>query len=47
VANLAGYCQAADGHTLAFAFMMNGVSNPDAAHDVEADMAVSVAKYNG
>ncbi len=47
VANLAGYCQAADGHTLAFAFMMNGVSNPDAAHDVEADMAVSVAKYSG
>ncbi len=47
VANLAGYCQAADGHTLAFAFMMNGVSDPDAAHNLEADMAVSVAKYNG
>ncbi len=47
VANLAGYCQSADGHTLAFAFMMNGVTNSDAAHDVEADMAVSVAKYNG
>jgi serine-type D-Ala-D-Ala carboxypeptidase/endopeptidase (penicillin-binding protein 4) len=47
VANLAGYCQAADGHTLAFAFMMNGIANPDAAHNIEADMAVSVAEYDG
>jgi serine-type D-Ala-D-Ala carboxypeptidase/endopeptidase (penicillin-binding protein 4) len=47
VANLAGYCQAQDGDTLAFAFMMNGVSDPDAAHALEANMAVSVAKYEG
>lgn len=47
VANLVGYCQAADGHTLAFAFMMNRVSNPDAAHLIEAGMAVSVARYAG
>jgi D-alanyl-D-alanine carboxypeptidase/D-alanyl-D-alanine-endopeptidase (penicillin-binding protein 4) len=47
VANLAGYCTAEDGHTLAFAFLMNGVSNPDAAHNVEANMAVSVARYGG
>ncbi len=47
VANLAGYCQAEDGHTLAFAFLMNAVSNPDAAHQVEANMAVSLARYDG
>jgi serine-type D-Ala-D-Ala carboxypeptidase/endopeptidase (penicillin-binding protein 4) len=47
VANLAGYCQAVDGHTLAFAFLMNSVGNPDAAHQVEANMAVSLAKYDG
>jgi serine-type D-Ala-D-Ala carboxypeptidase/endopeptidase (penicillin-binding protein 4) len=47
VANLAGYCQAQDGHTLAFAFMMNSVADPGAAHNVEADMAVSLAKYDG
>jgi D-alanyl-D-alanine carboxypeptidase/D-alanyl-D-alanine-endopeptidase (penicillin-binding protein 4) len=47
VANLAGYCQAADGHTLAFAFLMNALGNANAAHDVEADMAVSLARYNG
>jgi D-alanyl-D-alanine carboxypeptidase/D-alanyl-D-alanine-endopeptidase (penicillin-binding protein 4) len=47
VANLSGYCQAQDGHTLAFAFLMNSVGNPDAAHQVEANMAVSLAKYDG
>ncbi len=47
VANLAGYCQAVDGHTLAFAFLMNSIGNPDAAHQVEANMAVSLAKYDG
>jgi D-alanyl-D-alanine carboxypeptidase/D-alanyl-D-alanine-endopeptidase (penicillin-binding protein 4) len=47
VANLAGYCQAEDGHTLAFAFLMNAVSSPDAAHNLEANMAVSLAKYDG
>ena len=47
VANLAGYCQARDGHTLAFAFMANGLGNPDYVHEVEASMAASVADYNG
>jgi D-alanyl-D-alanine carboxypeptidase/D-alanyl-D-alanine-endopeptidase (penicillin-binding protein 4) len=47
VANLAGYCQAADGHTLAFAFLMNSVGNTDTAHAIEANMAVALAKYNG
>lgn len=47
VANLVGYCTARDGHTLAFAFLMNSVFNPDAAHNLEAAMAVSLAKYDG
>ncbi len=47
VANLAGYCTARDGHTLAFAFMANRLGNPDYVHQVEAGMAVALAKYNG
>lgn len=47
VANLAGYCQALDGHTLVFAFMANGLSDPDYVHEVEANMAVALAKYDG
>ena len=47
VANLAGYCQARDGHTLAFAFMANGLGNPDYVHEVEASMAAAVARYTG
>jgi D-alanyl-D-alanine carboxypeptidase/D-alanyl-D-alanine-endopeptidase (penicillin-binding protein 4) len=46
VANLAGYCTALDGHTLAFAFLMNGV-NSAAAHDLEQNMAVALARYDG
>jgi serine-type D-Ala-D-Ala carboxypeptidase/endopeptidase (penicillin-binding protein 4) len=47
VASLAGYCQARDGHTLAFAFLMNSLSDPSFGHAVEANMAVAVATYNG
>jgi D-alanyl-D-alanine carboxypeptidase/D-alanyl-D-alanine-endopeptidase (penicillin-binding protein 4) len=47
VANLAGYCRAADGHTLAFAFMANSIGNPDYVHQVEAAMAVALSKYSG
>ena len=47
VANLVGYCTARNGHTLAFAFLMNSVGNTDASHKLEAAMAVSLAKYNG
>jgi serine-type D-Ala-D-Ala carboxypeptidase/endopeptidase (penicillin-binding protein 4) len=47
VANLAGYCRAQDGHTLAFAFMANGIGNPNFVHQVEANMAVALSKYNG
>jgi D-alanyl-D-alanine carboxypeptidase/D-alanyl-D-alanine-endopeptidase (penicillin-binding protein 4) len=46
-ANLVGYCTARDGHTLAFAFLMNSVGNTDASHQLEASMAVSLARYNG
>jgi D-alanyl-D-alanine carboxypeptidase/D-alanyl-D-alanine-endopeptidase (penicillin-binding protein 4) len=47
VANLAGYCRAQDGHTLAFAFLMSSVGDTNAAHAVEANMAVALAKYDG
>ena len=46
-ANLVGYCAAKDGHTLAFAFLINSVFNTDVTHKLEANMAVTVAKYNG
>ena len=47
VATLAGYCRALDGHTLAFAFLANGLGNPDLGHAIEANMAVALAKYDG
>jgi D-alanyl-D-alanine carboxypeptidase/D-alanyl-D-alanine-endopeptidase (penicillin-binding protein 4) len=47
VASLVGYCTARDGHRLAFAFLMNHLSNPDTGHAVEAKMAVAVANYTG
>ena len=48
VADLAGYCRARDGHTLAFAFLINSISNPDYVHQVEGDqMAPAIAGYNG
>ncbi|HUA50371.1 MAG TPA: D-alanyl-D-alanine carboxypeptidase/D-alanyl-D-alanine-endopeptidase [Solirubrobacteraceae bacterium] len=47
VANLAGYCQARDGHTLVFAFLANGLTDPDYVHEIEADMAVKLAGYDG
>jgi serine-type D-Ala-D-Ala carboxypeptidase/endopeptidase (penicillin-binding protein 4) len=47
VANLAGYCTARDGHKLVFAFLMNNQANPDYGHEVEANMAVALAKYDG
>jgi D-alanyl-D-alanine carboxypeptidase/D-alanyl-D-alanine-endopeptidase (penicillin-binding protein 4) len=48
VANLVGYCKARDGHTLAFAFLINSISDPTYVHSVEANqMAVAVASYNG
>ena len=47
VANLAGYCTGKDGHTLAFAFLANGLGDPDYVHSVEANMTVALAKYDG
>jgi serine-type D-Ala-D-Ala carboxypeptidase/endopeptidase (penicillin-binding protein 4) len=46
VANLAGYCTAQDGHTLAFAFLANGLGDPGYVHEVEASMTIALAKYN-
>jgi D-alanyl-D-alanine carboxypeptidase len=47
VASLVGYCTARDGHSLAFAFLLNRLSNPDTGHAVEAKMAVALANYTG
>jgi D-alanyl-D-alanine carboxypeptidase/D-alanyl-D-alanine-endopeptidase (penicillin-binding protein 4) len=48
VANTVGYCQARDGHTLAFAFLVNGNSSTDFVHNVvEANMMTALARYNG
>jgi serine-type D-Ala-D-Ala carboxypeptidase/endopeptidase (penicillin-binding protein 4) len=47
VANLAGYCKARDGHTLVFAFLANSLGDPDYVHEIEADMAVKLAGYDG
>ncbi len=44
--NLVGYCRARDGHTLAFAFLMNRI-NPYYAHPIQNRMVVAVARYNG
>jgi D-alanyl-D-alanine carboxypeptidase/D-alanyl-D-alanine-endopeptidase (penicillin-binding protein 4) len=46
VANLVGYCTARDKHTLAFAFLLNGV-DPTFGHGLEDQMAVALATYNG
>ncbi|HTU29191.1 MAG TPA: D-alanyl-D-alanine carboxypeptidase [Solirubrobacteraceae bacterium] len=46
VSNVVGYCRAADGHLLAYAFLMNRV-NPDAAHPIQDRMEVAVARYDG
>jgi serine-type D-Ala-D-Ala carboxypeptidase/endopeptidase (penicillin-binding protein 4) len=46
VSNLVGYCQARDGHVLAFAFLMNSI-DPNAAHPIQDKMAVALAKYDG
>jgi serine-type D-Ala-D-Ala carboxypeptidase/endopeptidase (penicillin-binding protein 4) len=46
VSNVVGYCHARDGHTLAFAFLMNGIY-PDYAHPIQDRMQVAVANYSG
>jgi D-alanyl-D-alanine carboxypeptidase/D-alanyl-D-alanine-endopeptidase (penicillin-binding protein 4) len=48
VANLVGYCRARDSHTLAFAFLINSISDSAYVHSVEGNqMAVAVASYTG
>jgi len=44
VSNLVGYCQAADGHTLAFAIFTDGIAI-ERAHIFQDHMAISVADY--
>jgi D-alanyl-D-alanine carboxypeptidase/D-alanyl-D-alanine-endopeptidase (penicillin-binding protein 4) len=44
--NVAGYCRAQDGHTLAYAFLMNGIY-PDYAHPIQNRMELAVARYGG
>ena len=46
VASLAGYCHARDGHTLAFAFLMNSIDSA-LGHATEDQMGIALAKYNG
>jgi D-alanyl-D-alanine carboxypeptidase/D-alanyl-D-alanine-endopeptidase (penicillin-binding protein 4) len=44
--NVVGYCRAQDGHTLAYAFLMNGIF-PDYAHPIQDRMQLAVARYGG
>jgi serine-type D-Ala-D-Ala carboxypeptidase/endopeptidase (penicillin-binding protein 4) len=44
VSNLAGYCRAADGDELAFAFFNDGIPT-DAAHALQDNMAITLADY--
>jgi len=44
VSNLAGYCQAADGHLLAFAIFNDGIST-EAAHIFQDHMTITIADY--
>jgi D-alanyl-D-alanine carboxypeptidase/D-alanyl-D-alanine-endopeptidase (penicillin-binding protein 4) len=44
--NLVGYCHARDGHTLAFAFMMNRIYS-GYAHPIQNAMVNAVARYDG
>jgi len=46
VSSLAGLCLAADGHTVAFAFLMNGV-NVYAARRLQDRMTEALARYDG
>lgn len=44
VSNLAGYCQAANGNILAFAFFNDGIET-DEAHTIQDNMAITLARY--
>lgn len=47
VANLVGYCRDASGHQLVFAFMMNGLTDADAGHQLEDLAGEALAGYRG
>ena len=47
VANLVGYCRAANGDRLVFAFMMNGLTDSTAGHELEDLDAEALANYRG
>jgi D-alanyl-D-alanine carboxypeptidase/D-alanyl-D-alanine-endopeptidase (penicillin-binding protein 4) len=47
VANLVGYCRAANGDQLVFAFMMNGLTDSTAGHELEDLAAEALAGYRG
>jgi D-alanyl-D-alanine carboxypeptidase len=47
VANLVGYCRAANGDRIVFAFMMNGLSDAQAGHQLEDLGAEALAGYRG
>jgi serine-type D-Ala-D-Ala carboxypeptidase/endopeptidase (penicillin-binding protein 4) len=44
VSNLVGYCDAADGHTLAFAIFTDGIAI-ETAHTIQDHMAITIADY--
>ncbi len=47
VANLVGYCKAANGDKIVFAFLMNGLSNSEFGHQLEGDAGIALANYRG
>jgi serine-type D-Ala-D-Ala carboxypeptidase/endopeptidase (penicillin-binding protein 4) len=47
VANLVGYCRAANGDRIVFAFMMNGLTDSVAGHQLEDLDAEALAGYRG
>jgi serine-type D-Ala-D-Ala carboxypeptidase/endopeptidase (penicillin-binding protein 4) len=44
VSNLVGYCNAADGHLLAFAIFTDGIAT-ETAHTIQDHMAITIADY--
>ncbi|MDQ6732259.1 MAG: D-alanyl-D-alanine carboxypeptidase [Actinomycetota bacterium] len=44
--NVVGYCRARDGHTLAYAFMMNSI-DPLVAHPIQNAMELALVGYDG
>ncbi len=47
VANLVGYCTARNGDTLVFAFLLNSQSDPTYGHEMDDQMGVALADYDG